>query len=219
MKTPAGIPVIVADDHPIFRSGLRDVLHGSVRYHVVAECADGVEAWNAIRAFNPTVALLDIEMPGMSGLDVAERIVREGGETLVVLLTMHDEREAVERARDLGVLGYILKDDAVTDLIHCLDAVVNGALYISPALRCRKPQLRYPETDRPESDGFRSLTATERRVLRLIAQSRSSAQIAEEMYISIRTVQHHRENISRKLGISGANALVRYAVENKYFFQ
>ncbi|MBN1449258.1 MAG: response regulator transcription factor [Bacteroidetes bacterium] len=216
--TPVVSSVIVADDHPIYRSGLRDVLHGSARYRVVAECADGVEAWDAVLAFNPMVALLDLEMPRMSGLDVAERIVKEKRETLVVLLTMHDEKEAVHRARSLGILGYVLKDDAVTDLIRCLDTVGNGELYISPALASRNPQLLYHATDRPGCDGFSSLTVTERRVLRLIAQSRSSAQIAEELYISIRTVQHHRENISRKLGITGAYALVRYAVEHKYFF-
>lgn len=212
------VRVVIADDHPIFRAGLREVLRDGTRYRVEAEYADGRSALEGIRHDPPAIALLDLEMPELSGLDLAVCIREETPHVAIVLLTMHDEAEALLRALQVGVDGYVLKDNAVADLINCLDAVMRGELFVSPSLEGYMSRVSQPLTaDAADAVGSQRLTCTERKVLRLIAHSRTSPQIAEELFISVRTVHHHRENIARKLGLSGSNALALYAIRNKTF--
>jgi two-component system, NarL family, response regulator DegU len=218
MSADTVVSVVIVDDHPIFRAGLREVLHAGTRYRVIAEFGDGVTALDGLRGLKPAIALLDLEMPGMSGLDVATQLCTEAPDIAVVLLTMHDEEHAVRRAVQLGVRGYVLKDNAVLDLLTCLDVVSGGDVFISSSLSgFLLPEALSQQGRSYEDEPKQELSASERRVLRLIAASRSSNEIADELFISVRTVHHHRENIARKLGLRGHNALMRYALENKSF--
>jgi DNA-binding NarL/FixJ family response regulator len=208
--------ILIADDHPIFRRGLRQVIESNKSLKVVAETEDGITAIEQIELQNPDIAVLDIHMPDMSGLDVVRAIQQKGLAVEMIVLTMYKDEEIFNTAMDLGVKGYMLKDNAVTDVINCLKAVAAGRPYITPSLshylidRCKRAALLL---DR--KDSLSSLTPTERRVLKLIAEYKTSKQIAGEMFIHPRTVDNHRNNICAKLNIHGTHALLKFALEHK----
>lgn len=206
------ITVIVADDHPIFRNGLVDVLKSD--FKIAAEAANGIEALECIVRFKPNVAILDIDMPGMNGLEVMKEIKRKNLEVKVIILTMYNEEKMFNKALDLGVCGYILKDSAVTDIRNGVEAVSEGKYYISPSISGYLVK-RQSGPSLPGNTGLDSLTQSEWRILHLISENKTSKQIAEELFISINTVENHRAHICRKLNISGNNALIRFALENK----
>ena len=210
------IRILIADDHPIFRKGLRQVIEAERGLTVVAEAGDGGSALEQIQQFSPAIAILDIHMPVMSGFDLA-RTVREQGIALeIVFLTMHKAEDMFNAAMDLRVNGYVLKESAVTDIVGCIRAVAGGQPYISPLLssfllnRGNRPAAASKNT----ADLSR-LTPTERKVLRMLAEYKTSKQIADELFIHPRTVDNHRANICNKLGLHGSHALLRFAVERK----
>lgn len=169
-----------------------------------------------IEQHQPDVAVLDIDMPLMDGFAVARDLHRRGLPVGVVFLTMHSEEEIFQAAMDLGVQGYVLKDSAVTDIAASIKAVAAGRPYLSPALSPhllrRRRRAEELDADRP---GLHDLSPTERRVLKLIADDKTSREIAAELFISPRTVETHRTNICRKLDLRGSLALVRFAVAHK----
>ncbi|HUK91211.1 MAG TPA: response regulator transcription factor [Blastocatellia bacterium] len=210
------LSILIADDHPIFRKGLRQVIEAEPGLEVVAEADDGLIALEQIRALAPDVAVLDIHMPNMSGFDLA-RVVREQGiDVSMIFLTMHKAEDIFNAAMDLGVKGYVLKESAITDLVACIRTVACGQAYISPVLSSfllnRSERAADP---RPVIPGLDSLTPTERRVLMMLAEYKTSKQIAEELFVTSRTVDNHRANISGKLGLHGSHALMKFAVEHK----
>ena len=211
MNSPERITIVLADDHPIVREGLRDILGRGGRFEIVGEAADGEEALRIVRETQPDVLLLDIEMPRMSGLDVAEALQKEDARVAILILTMYHQESIFNRAMDLGVIGYMLKDSAGTDITRGITAVTNGEYYISPALT--KYAMRGKPSAREER--VQDLTQMEKRVFTLIAKSRTTRQIAEELSVSPRTIEHHRANICEKLNLSGSYALLRFALENK----
>jgi DNA-binding NarL/FixJ family response regulator len=204
-------PVLIADDHPIFRRGLREVLAESARYQVVAEASDGVDALRLIRETRPCVALLDISMPTLDGLGVLEQAQRWPEPPACVMLTMHDERAWFNRAFALGAQGYLLKENAETDLVRCLDAVLASQRYVGQGIAWKLG----PGGDLRADDPLAALTAAERRVLRLVADYRSSREIGVLLHISPRTVDNHRAHIAAKLELRGANALLKFALDHK----
>jgi DNA-binding NarL/FixJ family response regulator len=207
--------VVVADDHPLFRKGLVEVLRESGVLNVVGEAANGESALTLIETHAPDVAVLDIEMPRMGGLEVAGKVRDKGLGTAVVLLTMHRSRGMLERALQNGVRGYVIKDNAATDIVNCLHLVMAGGTYISPGIETGSVRPAPLAEQAATAKGLARLTPAERRVLRLIAEGRTSPAIATSLGISPKTVEHHRSNICGKLEISGMNALVRFAVEHR----
>lgn len=208
------ITVLVADDHPLFRKGLRQALEAEGSFDVVAQASDGDEALAAARERRPDIAVLDLEMPRTSGLAVAEAIRDEDLDVVVVILTMYRDRGMFRRALDLGVRGYVLKDSAVTEIVACLHMVASGRAYISPVL---SSELLERQADRPlsELEELEALTPAERRVLKLVARGLTSPDIAEELGNSTKTIENHRSSICGKLGLSGPQALLRFALENR----
>jgi len=208
------VTVVVAEDHPVFRKGLTDVLAAAPEFRIVGEAGDGEAALDLVRRHRPRVALLDIDMPRASGLVVAEAVRREGLGAALVMLTMHRDAALFRRALDLGATGYLLKDSAVIDIVACLRMVAAGRAWISPALSSDLLDRRASEP-LPELAFLAELTPAERRVLRLIARGHTSAAIAEQTGTSPKTVENHRLHICRKLDLHGPQALLRFAMERK----
>lgn len=212
------ITVVIADDHPIVLKGLREELLGDSELRIVGQAMDGEMALAQIREHRPHVAVLDVGMPRMSGLDVVRRMKEEAIETAVIILTVYDDEGIFSKAIDLGVMGYILKDCAALDIIRGIKRVANGDYFISPALTNRLVKTSHALDAQAEQRlGLHLLTASERRILRLIASDKSTKEIAEELSISPRTVNSHRTGISTKLHLSGSFSLLRFAMENKAY--
>lgn len=203
--------VMIADDHPIFRRGLREVLDSQPRFSVVAETGDGAEALRLIREHRPRIAVLDINMPGADGLDVLAQANRWPDAPIFVMLTMYTDEAYFRRAMDLGAMGYLLKDNAEADLIACLDAVCQGRRFLSPGVSWQLAE----DSTSPKGGPLKTLTPTELRILKLIAEYKSSREIGELLSISHRTVQNHRANIASKLELKGTNALLKFALEHQ----
>jgi len=209
------IRIVMADDHPIVRQGLRQMIETDKNLSIVAEAGDGQTALDLIETHQPDVAVLDIDMPGMDGFAVVRELQKRRINVEIVFLTMHSEEEIFQAAMDLGVKGYVLKDSAVTDIVSSIKAVAAGRPYLSPELsalllksrRADKPDLKQP--------GLHDLSPTEQRILRLIAEDKTSKEIAAALFISPRTVETHRANMSRKLNLHGSLALVKFAVTHK----
>lgn len=212
--TESSITVVIADDHPLFRKGLVEVLDDDGSFHIVGQADNGETALALVRRHRPTIALLDIEMPGTSGLAVAETIHGEGLGAAVVILTMYSDPGVFRRALDLGAKGYVLKDSAVTEIVACLHMVAAGRPYISPAL---SGQLLERRADAPVAElaALAELTPAERRVLELVARGLTSSDIAEALGNSPKTIENHRSHICAKLGLTGPQALLRFALEHK----
>ena len=210
----ARVRIVVADDHALVREGIRRVLDEEPGFEVVAEAADGREALARVQELGPDVVVLDISMPGLSGLDVARRLREEHPEVRALILSMHDDTEYVLRAVRAGAAGYLLKDDAGPQLLRqAVRAVHAGDSFFSPAVASRLTDaLRSDPT--ASDDPLEALTGRELEVLRLVTGGRSNKQIATELGISRRTVESHRESLMRKLGIRSVAGLTRFALEH-----
>jgi DNA-binding NarL/FixJ family response regulator len=211
--------IVIADDHPIVRRGLRQVIEAESSFQVVAEANDGQEALAAIETLKPQIAVLDADMPRLDGLGVAREIRRRKLAVDIVFLTIHADEDLFHAALDLGSKGYILKDSALDEIVQGLEAIAAGRYYVSPPLtehllnRRRRAQILVE--DHPQ---IKDLTPAERRVLRAISEGKSSKQIGAELFIHFRTVESHRVNICQKLGLRGHNALFKFALEHKAEF-
>ena len=213
------IEIVIADDHPIVRQGLRQMIETDRYLNIIGEAGDGETTLQVIEARQPQVVVLDIDMPVVGGFDVVRELRRKRSDVKIIFLTMHSEEEIFQTAMDLGVNGYILKDSVTTDIISAIRSVAAGKSFISPTLshlllnrRNRAEKLR---SDKP---GLELLTPTERRILKLIADDKTSKEIGTELFISHRTVHAHRANISTKLNLSGSLALVKFAITHKSEF-
>jgi len=204
--------IIVADDHPLFRRGLAEIIRADAAFQLLGEAGDGVAALTLIEQVRPEIAILDLDMPVQGGLAVVEALAGRIGAPAVVILTMHDDAELLDRALHLGVAGYLLKDTVAGDLLSCLHLVAAGRSYVSPALTGFLVQRGGRSSTAP---GHAELTEAERRVLRLIAGGDTSPMIARALGIATKTVENHRSSICRKLDIHGPNALVRYATAHR----
>ena len=209
------IKVIIADDHPIFREGLKHIIE-SAGIKVLAQGSNGEEALFLINEHKPEIAVLDIEMPVRGGLDVLAEIKSKKNKPKAILLTVHKNEGIFNKAMDLGAHGYILKENASSDLINCINAVSREEYYISPGisnlLMNRNKKREEFEEKHPE---ISSLSRVERQILKMVADLKSSKEIADDLFVSFRTVEKHRENISHKLNIHGSNALLKFAIDNK----
>ncbi|HEY4611494.1 MAG TPA: response regulator transcription factor [Bacteroidota bacterium] len=213
-KTP--VTILIADDHPLFRKGLREIIGEDLSLKVVHEAGNGEDALAQIEALAPQVAVLDIDMPKATGLEVARAVQKKKLPVEVIILTLHDEAEIFEKAMELGVMGYVLKDGALTEIVACIHAVAQGKPYISPHIsRHLIKRDQHAARGLDEKLGLANLTPAERNVLKLIARSKTTKEIADELSVSPKTIDNHRSNICTKLNIHGTNALLRFALENK----
>ncbi len=216
---PDPIRILVADDHPIVRRGLTFTLHDDPGLDLVGEAADGRQALDLIRALTPDVVLLDIDMPVLDGFAVARAMVAADLPTRIIFMTLHNEEEMLHAALDAGARGYLLKDNATEDVISAIRAVMAGGMYIAPEMTAHlvhsRPGTAAASALTPAERVIESLTRSERRILTLIADGKSSKEIGDDLDIHYRTVENHRTNICRKLNIEGSNALLRFALQNK----
>jgi len=208
------LQIVIADDHPIFRRGLRTVIEADPRLKVVAEAEDGATALAEVKRLQPQVVLLDMDMPLLDGMAVAREIAEQRLPVAVAFLTMHKDEATFNAALDLGVKGYVVKDSAANEIIGCIKAVAAGQSFISPVLSGLLLNRNSPGTLQQPA-GLNLLTQAERRVLRLIAAGKLNNEIAEELFVSVRTVEHHRSNICSKLGLNGKHALLTFALTHK----
>lgn len=210
------IKVIIADDHPMIRSGVKSVLLSDNNIEVIAEAKDGEEAYNLILKNNPDVALIDVEMPKMTGLEIARRIISENIKTKIIFLTMYKDQDMFDEAMDAGAYGYVLKENAVEDVLESIKAVAQGRYYISPLISdYLMNRLNKQGELKSNTPSINNLTLAERKILKLISLEKTTQQIADELFISYKTVENHRNNISKKLKLHGTHSLVKFAISNK----
>ncbi|MFA5833896.1 MAG: response regulator transcription factor [Bacteroidota bacterium] len=208
--------IFIADDHPIFRKGLIEIISSEADFDVVGESGDGISALKFITERRPDIALLDIQMPKMNGFEVLRKISELTLPTKVVFLTMHTEEHIFEKAMDLGANGYLLKESVTDDILQCIHNVLQGKFYVTASISDYLFRLHDKLKTGNKEHGLHRLTSTEMKILRLIAEKKSSKEIADILFVSIRTVENHRNNICTKLNLHGANALLPFALENKH---
>jgi DNA-binding NarL/FixJ family response regulator len=210
------IRVLIADDHPIFRQGLRLVIEAHPGLSVVAEAADGNRAFERLREGDITVAVLDVTMPAKDGFAVAREAREHRLAAALVFLTMHKDDHYLNAALDLGVRGYVLKDNATTEIVDCVRSVAGGGEYISPTMSSFLIRRRTrAETLAEQKPALEQLTDAERRILKLVADGLTSREIAGQLAIGVRTVEHHRNNVAVKLALRGSHALTKFALKHK----
>jgi DNA-binding NarL/FixJ family response regulator len=210
------IKIVLADDHPIFRSGLKQLINDEENMEIAGEASDGKKAYELILVNKPDIAVLDMSMPEKTGLQILRDIRSEKLKTKVIFLTMFKEEDIFNEAMNLGVEGYVLKESAESDIIDCINQVVRNNYYISPLIsNLFLKRLNNIEELSRQNPSIDNLTPTEKRILKLIAENKTSKEISEELFISHRTVENHRTNISNKLNLHGTHSLVKFAIESK----
>jgi DNA-binding NarL/FixJ family response regulator len=204
------IRVLLVDDHPAIRAGLRTLLQDAANVQIVAEAGDGRQALQAIAAHHPRVVLLDVTMPGASGLEVVERVRRDWPEVRVVILSVHAEEEMVIQALRAGAAGYLLKDAGAEELEKAIRRAAEGETYLAPNLAPHV--VRYLHRTEQQTDPLAQLTPRQREVLRLIAEGHSNKVIAKKLHISPKTVETHRTQLMERLNIHDIAGLTRFAI-------
>jgi len=208
------ISVLLVDDHTIVRQGIRRLLEDEPDINVVGEAETGREAVEMAAQLLPDVAVMDISMPNLDGIEATRQITREQSSTRVLVLSGHRDVEYVERLTEAGAAGYLVKQSSMADLVEGIREIHRGNGYLSPCIskqmldRCRQSYVQGPSTNRLHDE----LTPREREVVQLIAKSRANKQVAAELGISIKTVEKHRQQVMNKLNIHDTAGLTRYAL-------
>jgi DNA-binding NarL/FixJ family response regulator len=207
------ITIVLADDHNIVRKGMRALLGAERDFHLVGEASDGLEAVQLVERLHPDVLLLDLMMPGLNGLEVTRQVCKRSPQTRVVILSMHANEAYVLEALRNGAAGYVLKDASVAELVQAVRDVVAGLRYLSSPLSERAIEAYVGKAKEAPLDRYGTLTTREREVLQLVAEGNTSAEIADLLSISPRTVETHRANMMRKLDLHTQTDLIRYALQ------
>jgi DNA-binding NarL/FixJ family response regulator len=215
--TPLQISILIADDHRIMREGLRRLLQGVPGIEVVAEACDGHEALDALRAQPVDVAVLDLSMPGMPGMDLIRRVKTDFPQVAVLVLTMHAEEQYAMRAFRCGASGYLTKDSAADELVRAIRKVAGGGGYVTAALAERLVMGLNSQNRMGEAPPHASLSDREFEVLRHIVAGRRLTEIADELHLSVKTVSTHKTRILDKMRLDSTAALIKYGLENRLF--
>ena len=202
---PAAIRLLLIDDHPLVRDGLRARLSTVPGFEVVGEAGTADEAVAQVEALRPTLALMDVGMRDTNGIDLTAQLLASHPDLLVLMLSMYDNPEYVQRALQAGARGYVLKDAPASEIVTAIEAVTGGGTFLSPAVSKRLFRNQVP---RPV------LSMRESQILSGLAKGLSSKQLARDLDLSVRTVEAHRQNIKRKLNLEGQAELIKYAVEH-----
>ncbi len=209
--------LLIADDHPIFRKGLMDLLQHSFPKVKIIECHNGTEAIDGILKQKPDIAILDINMPEANGLDVCKRVIKEQSTTKIIILTMYQEKEMIKNAMLSGAMGYILKDNAVDEIMDCVNTVANGENYIGTAMLPYHNELSIEDKKKQQLvEGLKALSQAELKTLKLVSQNKTSKEISELLFLSEKIVENYRSRICQKLELPPRNnSLVIWISENK----
>lgn len=205
------IRIVVVDDHAVVRSGLRMLLEAEADLEVVGEAGDAREAVFEVRAQKPNVILLDVVMPGESGIEAVPKLLHESPDAKILVLSMQDDPHYVREAFAAGASGYVLKEAADAEVVEAVRQVAGGGRYVHPVLGARMVAADAAAQAAAESD---PLSDREREVLKLLALGHTNQEIAKQLYISVRTAETHRAHIMRKLGLETRAELVRYAIDH-----
>ena len=214
------IQVVVVDDHPIVRAGMRAILDAATDIVVVAEGVDGFAALSLVAEHHPDVLILDLNLPGINGLEVAQRLCQQNTATAILALTAHDDRETIFGLLECGAIGYVLKDEALETLVNAVRAAARGESWLSPGVASQVVKAAFQRekglqtslnlSGHPDDDS--DLTAREHEVLSLLSQGLDNAAIAERLVVTKRTVQNHVSNIYSKLGVASRPEAMLYAI-------
>jgi len=205
--------IVLADDHQVVRHGLRSLLEAEPDFSVVGETGDGLEAAQLVERLQPDVLVLDLMMPGLNGLEVTRQVSQRSPRTRVVILSMHASEAHVLEALRSGAAAYVLKESTSAELVRAVREAVAGRRYLSSPLSERAIEAYMQKAESAALDPYEMLTAREREVLHLVVQGHTSAEIADRLFISRRTVETHRANLMRKLGLRTHTDLIRYALQ------
>jgi two-component system response regulator NreC len=207
------LTLVVADDHQIVRQGLCALLRTEPDFRVVGEAADGIETLRLVERLHPDVLVLDLMMPGLGGLETARQTVRLSPRTRTVVLSMHSNESYVVESLRAGAVAYVLKESGVDELIRAVREAAAGRRFLSPAISQDALEVYMRKADKPARDPYETLTVREREVFHLTAEGQSGVAVAERLFISPRTVESHRANLMRKLGLRNHKELIRYAAQ------
>jgi len=211
--------IFLADDHTIIRHGLRRIIEENPGYRIVGETGDGLKVISKIRTLHPNMIILDLSMPDLNGIEIVNRIRKYNKKIKILILTMHKNNEYVYECLINGAQGYMLKEDADSELISAIKALKTGNIYISPSFSnevIRNLIERRSNTEKKRGSAVRrALTPREREVLKLVAEGNSNKKVGQKLGISVRTAEHHRLNIMKKLSVTNTAGLVRYALRTK----
>lgn len=208
--------LVLVDDHPMFRKGLRQVIEEEGEFSILGEADNGAKALELIQEKKPELVITDLEMPKLDGVNLTRQIVKANLNCQIIILTMHKSEEMFNEAIESGVKGYVLKESAHREIVPCIESVLEGRRYMSPALSevllARSERSSRLKKAKP---GLDALTPTERLVLKHISKDMTTKEVAVEMNISPHTVTNHRANICAKLEIQGSHSLLKFAFDNK----
>jgi len=214
MKHP--VKLLIVDDHPVFRRGLREIIEENPMFEIVGEASDGEFGLRLVAETKPDIVLLDIDMPRLSGLDMARALQKKESPARMIVLTMYKEEDIFNAAMDLGVKAYVLKENAADDIVQALEKVAEGETFISQSVselgQRRSKHVQTLLLSKPQID---DLTPAERRILKLIAEDHTSKEIASLLKISTKTVENHRLNVCQKLNLHGSHSLLKFAFDHK----
>jgi DNA-binding NarL/FixJ family response regulator len=205
------IKVVIADDHTIVREGIRSLLEAREDIAVVGEASTGTEAIEKTEALKPDVAIIDISMPILNGLEATLRIKKSVPQCKVLVLTMHENKESVRQVLRAGASGYLVKKSAASQLFDAIEAVFKGEAFFSPSIS----KMLLEEFKEDAGPLEKALSFREREVLQLVAEGHTNREISELLHISVKTVEGHKDNIRRKLGIQDTAGLIKYAIQQR----
>jgi len=212
------VTVLIADDHPLIRRGLRDVIGENSRFKIVGEASDGQEALRLLASLKPQIVIVDIDMPRCNGLETLREIRQLPFPVKVVILTMYKEEDMFNTAMDLGAKAYVLKENAANEIVSALEKVDGGEAFVSTIMleagQRRSERVRELLLSKPQIE---SLTPVERRILKLIGEDYTSKEIADRLKLSVRTVDNHRQHICNKLQLHGTHSLLKFAFDNSAY--
>jgi DNA-binding NarL/FixJ family response regulator len=214
--TQGEVKILIVDDHPVFRRGLREIIEERPRFRIIGEAGDGESGLRLAVKFHPDIAVVDIDMPRQSGFDMARELRRMNSVIKVVFLTMYKDEDIFNTALDLGARAYVLKENVSDEIVDALEKVSRGEIFLCESVseigQRRSDAVRALLLSKPQLD---SLTPAERRILKLIAEDRTTKEIADLLKISFKTVENHRLNICNKLNIHGSHSLLKFAFDHK----
>ena len=208
--------VIIVDDHPLFRKGIKSVLQEDADIEIIGEAGNSDEAMALIEKETVDIVILDLQMPGMSGIELSKMIKSRYKNISIILLTMHKDERIFNNSLEYGLEAYILKENAVEEVLKAVHVVADGNFYLSPSMSeymIQKSMKQKKLVD--ENPGIKNLSEKEKEILNLISQNKTTKEIAEALFVSYKTIENHRANICKKLNISGCNALLKFIIENK----
>ncbi len=212
------VTVLVVDDHPLLRRGVRDVIGENSRFKIVGEASDGQEALRLLAGLKPQIAIVDIDMPRLNGLEMIRALRELPIQVKIVILTMYNEEDMFNAAMDLGAKAYVLKENAANEIVAALEKVDRGEAFVSALMRDagqrRSERVRELLLSKPQIE---SLTPAERRILKLIGEDYTSKEIADRLKLSARTVDNHRQHICNKLKLHGTHSLLKFAFDNSAY--